>query len=219
LVKVPEVNVLPFPGNLSFEQAAALPLVFLTAWHMLFNRARMQLGDTVLVLGAGSGIGSAAIQIAKLFHARVIATAGTDEKLAKARELGADETINHSTQDITAEVKRITGKRGVDVVFEHVGLATWTHSYMSLATGGRLVTCGVTTGYDAQLDLRYLFSKNLSLIGSFMGRKDELIKVLEFVNSGKLHPVVDRVFPLSEARAAHEYVEKREQFGKVVLVP
>jgi len=223
LVKVPEVNVLPYPmsngGDLPFEQAAALPLVFLTAWHMLLNRARMQVGETVLVLGAGSGVGSAAIQIAKLFHGRVIATAGTDEKLAKARELGADETINHSTQDITAEVKRVTGKRGVDVVFEHVGLATWTHSYMSLATGGRLVTCGVTTGYDAQLDLRYLFSKNLSLIGSFMGRKDELIKLLEFVNSGKLHPVVDRVFPLAEARAAHEYVEKREQFGKVVLVP
>lgn len=219
LVKVPEVSVLPYPGDLPFEQAAALPLVFLTAWHMLLNRARMQAGETVLVLGAGSGVGSAAIQIAKLFHGRVIATAGSDEKLAKAKELGADETINHSTQDIGAEVKRITGKRGVDVVFEHVGTATWTHSYMSLGTGGRLVTCGVTTGYDAQLDLRYLFSKNLSLIGSFMGRKDELIKALEFVNRGLLHPVVDRVFPLAEARAAHEHLEKREQFGKVVLVP
>ncbi len=219
LVKVPEANILPYPEKLTWEQAAAVPLVFLTAWHMLLNRARMQAGETVLVLGAGSGVGSAAIQIAKLFHCRVISTAGSDEKLAKARDLGADETINHAKQDITAEVKRITGKRGVDVVFEHVGQATWTHSYMSLAAGGRLVTCGTTTGHDASLDLRYLFSKNLQLIGSFMGRKDELIKLLEFVNQGKLKPVVDRVLPLSEARAAQELVENRQQFGKVVLVP
>ena len=219
LVKVPEANVLPFPAKLSYEEAAAVPLVFLTAWHMLLNRARMQAGETVLVLGAGSGVGSAAIQIVKLFHGKVIATAGSDAKLAKARELGADETINHSTQDITAEVKRITGKRGVDVVFEHVGTATWPHSYASLATNGRLVTCGVTTGYDAKIDLRFLFSKNLQLVGSFMGRKDELIRLLEFVNRGELKPVVDRVFPLKEARAAQEHIEHREQFGKVVLVP
>jgi NADPH:quinone reductase-like Zn-dependent oxidoreductase len=218
LVKVPEANVLPYPEGLSWEQAAAVPLVFLTAWHMLINRARMRIGDTILVIGAGSGVGSAAIQIVKLFHGRVITVAGSDAKLAKAREIGADETINHATQDITAEVKRITGKRGVDVVFEHVGQATWNHSYMSLATGGRLVTCGVTSGYEANLDLRYLFSKNLSLIGSFMGRKDELIELLTFVKQGKLKPVVDRVFPLAEARAAQEYVERREQFGKVVLV-
>jgi NADPH:quinone reductase-like Zn-dependent oxidoreductase len=219
LVKVPEANVLPYPEGLTWEQAAAVPLVFLTAWHMLINRARMRLGDTVLVIGAGSGVGSAAIQIVKLFHGRVITVAGSDAKLAKARELGADETINHATQDITAEVKRLTGKRGVDVVFEHVGQATWNHSYMSLATGGRLVTCGVTSGYEANLDLRYLFSKNLSLIGSFMGRKDELIELLAFVKQGQLKPVVDRVFPLAEARAAQEYIEAREQFGKVVLVP
>ncbi len=217
LVKVPEANVMPYPEGLSWEQAAAVPLVFLTAWHMLLNRARMRAGDTVLVIGAGSGVGSAAIQIVKLFHGRVITVAGSDAKLAKARELGADETINHATQDITAEVKRITGKRGVDVVFEHVGQATWNHSYMSLATGGRLVTCGVTSGYEASIDLRYLFSKNLSLIGSFMGRKDELIELMEFVKQGKLKPVVDRVFPLAEARAAQEHIEKREQFGKVVL--
>jgi len=219
LVKVPEANVLPYPEGLSWEQAAAVPLVFLTAWHMLINRARMRAGDTVLVIGAGSGVGSAAIQIVKLFHGRVITVAGSDAKLAKAREIGADETINHATQDITAEVKRLTGKRGVDVVFEHVGQATWNHSYMSLATGGRLVTCGVTSGYEANLDLRYLFSKNLSLIGSFMGRKDELIELLTFVKQGKLKPVVDRVFPLAEGRAAQEYVEAREQFGKVILVP
>jgi NADPH:quinone reductase-like Zn-dependent oxidoreductase len=217
LVKVGEQNVLPFPESLSYEEAAALPLVFLTAWHMLINRAKMQAGDTVLVLGAGSGVGSAAIQIVKLFHGTVIATAGSEEKLSKWKDLGADYVINHATQDISAEVKRMTGKRGVDVVFEHVGSATWTHSYMSLATGGRLVTCGVTSGYDATLDLRYLFSKNLSLIGSFMGRKDELITLLEFVNRGLLKPVVDRVFPLSEARAAQEHIEHREQFGKVVL--
>lgn len=216
-VKVPEANVLAYPEGLSWEQAAAVPLVFLTAWHMLLNRARMRPGDTVLVIGGGSGVGSAAIQIVKLFHGRVIATAGSDAKLEKARELGADDVINHTTGDITAEVKRITGKRGVDVAFEHVGVATWNHSYMSLATGGRLVTCGVTSGYDANIDLRYLFSKNLSLIGSFMGRKDELIELLKFVQQGKLKPVVDRVYPLAEARAAQEHIEKREQFGKVVL--
>ncbi len=216
-VVAPEVNVFAMPPGLSFEEAAAVPLVFLTAWHMLLTRARLQPGEDVLVLGAGSGIGSAAIQIAKLTGARVIATAGTAAKLAKARELGADEVIDHSNQNIADEARRLTGRRGVDVVFEHVGVATWEQSVMSMATGGRLVTCGATTGAAAQLDLRYLFARQLSLLGSFMGSRAELFTVLKLVGEKQLRPVVDRVFPLAEAARAHEYLESREQFGKAVL--
>lgn len=216
-VRAPEVNVLPLPGGLSFEEAAAVPLVFLTAWHMLVTRAQLKAGEKVLVLAAGSGIGSAAIQVAKLHGAQVIATAGTDEKLQKAKELGADELINHRKQDIAAEVKQLTGRRGVDVVFEHVGQATWEKSLASLATGGRLVTCGATTGLEAKIDIRRLFSRQWSLLGSYMGTRSELQTVLKLVEQGKLRPVVDRVFPLAEAASAHAYLEQREQFGKVVL--
>ncbi len=216
-VRVPEVNCLPYPESLSFEQAAAVPLVFQTAWHMLIARAALQPGEDVLVLGAGSGVGSAAIQIAKFFGARVIATAGSDEKLAKARELGADHVINHKSQKIRDEVRRITNKRGVDVVFEHVGTATWEESLASLALAGRLVTCGNTTGYDAKIDLRFLFSRQLSLLGSYMGVKSELHTVMKLVAASRLKPVVDRVFPLAEAAAAHAYLESGQQFGKVVL--
>jgi 2-desacetyl-2-hydroxyethyl bacteriochlorophyllide A dehydrogenase len=216
-VRVPEVNCLPYPENLSFEEAAAVPLVFQTAWHMLVGRAQLQPGEDILILGAGSGVGSAAIQVAKFFGARVITTAGTDEKLAKARQLGADHTINYKTQKIREEVRRITGKRGVDVVFEHTGTATWEDSLASLAASGRLVTCGATTGYDAQIDLRFLFSRQLSLLGSYMGTKSELHTVMKLVAAGRLKPIVDRVFPLSEAVAAHAYLESGQQFGKVVL--
>ena len=216
-VVAPEVNVLPMPEGLSFEEAAAVPLVFLTAWHMLVARARLQPGEEVLILGAGSGVGSAAIQIAKLMGARVIATAGSSAKLDKARELGADELINHAQQKISDEVRRLTGKRGVDVVFEHVGTATWEQSILSLAIGGRLVTCGATTGFAAQLDLRYLFARQLSLLGSYMGSRAELYTVLKLVGEKRLHPVIDRVFPLAEAVQAHRRMEQREQFGKIVL--
>ncbi|HTP33863.1 MAG TPA: zinc-binding dehydrogenase [Candidatus Acidoferrales bacterium] len=215
----PEYSVIQIPDDLSFEAAAAAPLVFLTAWHMLMGRARLQPGEDVLVLSASSGVGSAAIQIAKLFQCRVIATAGGDAKLAKARELGADHAIDHYQQDISAEVRKITGKRGVDVVFEHVGAATWPKSLESLAAGGRLVTCGATTGYDARVDLRYLFSKQWSLLGSFMGTMGELHQVLKFVFRKQLKPVVDRVFPLAEIRAAHEHLESKAQFGKVIVKP
>jgi NADPH:quinone reductase-like Zn-dependent oxidoreductase len=216
-VRAPEVNCLPYPENLKWDEAASIPLVFQTAWHMLLARAELQPGEDVLILGAGSGVGSAAIQIAKFFGARVIATAGSDEKLAKAKELGADHLINHKTQKIREEVRRITNKRGVDVVFEHVGIATWEDSLASLAASGRLVTCGATTGYDAKLDLRFLFSRQLSLLGSYMGTKSELHSVMRLVANGRLKPVVDRVFPLAEAAAAHAYLESGSQFGKVVL--
>src|SRR6266404_878888 len=216
-VRVPEVNCLPYPENLTFEEAASIPLVFQTAWHMLISRAVLQPGEDVLVLGAGSGVGSAAIQIAKFFGARVLATASSDEKLQKAKQLGADHLINHKTKKIRDEVRRITNKRGVDVVFEHVGTATWDDSLASLALAGRLVTCGNTTGYDAKLDLRFLFSRQLSLLGSYMGVKSELHTVMKLVSAGHLKPVVDRVFPLQDAAAAHTYLESGQQFGKVIL--
>ncbi|MDX2149940.1 MAG: zinc-binding dehydrogenase [Bryobacteraceae bacterium] len=214
---VPEYAAIPLPDGLGFEEAAAAPLVFLTAWHMLVGRARMQVGEDVLVLAASSGVGMAAIQIAKLYGCRVITTAGGEEKMAKARELGADEVVDHYRDDIAAAVKKFTGKRGVDIVFEHVGEATWQKSLDSLAATGRLVTCGATTGPQVGLDLRYLFSKHWELHGSYMGTMGELHRVLRFVFEGKLKAVVDRVYPLEEARAAHERIEKKEQFGKVVL--
>ena len=219
LMPVPEWSVIPIPDDLDFEQAAAAPLVFLTAWHMLIARARLQPGEDVLVLAASSGVGQAAVQVAKLFHCRVIATAGGEEKLAKAKELGADEVIDHYGQDIAAEVKRITNRRGVDVAVEHVGSATWQKSQESLAATGRLVTCGATTGFDVRLDLRHLFFKQLSLLGSFMGTLGELHAVLKFVFRKQLRPVIDRVYPMSEIRAAHERLENKEQFGKIVVVP
>ena len=216
-VRAPEVNCLAYPEDLTWEQAAAIPLVFQTAWHMLITRAELQPGEDVLVLGAGSGVGSAAIQIAKFFGARVLTTAGSEEKLAKAKELGADHLINYKTQKIRDEVRRITDKRGVDVVVEHVGAASWEDSLSSLAPTGRLVTCGATTGYDGKVDLRFLFSRQLSLLGSYMGTKSELHAVFKLVATGKLKPVVDHVFPLAEAAAAHAYLESSSQFGKVVL--
>jgi NADPH:quinone reductase-like Zn-dependent oxidoreductase len=218
-LNVPSVNVVPIPGTMSFEEAAAIPLVFLTAWHMLVTRARLKAGETVLVHAAGSGVGSAAIQIGKLLNARVIATASTEEKLAKAKELGADEVINYIEKDFAAETRRITGKRGVDVVVEHTGVSTWEKSILSLSSNGRLVTCGATTGYQANMDLRHLFARHLNVLGSYMGAKHELLEVLKFFSTGQLRAVVDRTMPLTEAAAAHRALEDRNQFGKVVLIP
>ncbi|MDQ6704720.1 MAG: zinc-binding dehydrogenase, partial [Acidobacteriota bacterium] len=212
-----EYSAIQIPDDLSFEKAAAVPLVFVTAWHMLLGRAKLKAGEDVLVLAASSGVGSAAVQIAKLFHCRVIATAGGEAKMAKTKELGADHVIDHYSQDISAEVKRLTAKRGVDVAVEHVGAATWAKSVESLAPDGRLVTCGTTTGYDVKLDLRFLFSKRQSLLGSFMGTMGDLHKVLKFVFRGELKPVIDQVFPLAEIRLAHQRLENKEQFGKIVL--
>jgi NADPH:quinone reductase-like Zn-dependent oxidoreductase len=216
-VRSPAVNVIPIRNGLSYEQAAAVPLVFLTAWHMLIARAALKPAEDVLILGAGSGVGSAAIQIAKVTGARVIATAGSEEKLAKARGLGADDVILHSKQDIAVEVKRLTNRRGVDVVFEHVGQTTWEQSIRSLAVGGRLVTCGATTGYEGKIDIRYLFTRHLSIFGSYMGSKAELFSVLELVARGLLKPVIDTIMPLAQAAGAHKHLESREQFGKIVL--
>jgi NADPH:quinone reductase-like Zn-dependent oxidoreductase len=219
LIAVPAVNVIPIPDSLDFNQAASLPLVFLTAWHMLVGRAGIRLGQTVLVLGAGSGVGIAAIQIAKLFHARVITTAGDEKKLEKALALGADYGINHYQQKISQEVRKITGKEGVDIVVEHVGAATWEESMKSLKPGGTIVTCGATTGPNAAFDLRFVYSRQLSFLGSYMGTVGELHEVLQHVFAGRLKPVVDHAFPLKDARAAHEYLEKSQMFGKIVINP
>lgn len=219
LIAVPGVSVIPIPDSLSFNHAASVPLVFVTAWHMLTGRAGIRPGQTVLILGANSGVGIAAIQIAKLFHATVITTAGDERKMARARELGADFVVNHYQQKIAQEVRNITKGEGVDIVFEHVGPATWQESIRSLKAGGTLVTCGATTGRSVDLDLRFLFSRNLSVLGSYMGTMSELNEVLGHVFAGRLKPVIDRTFPLQEARAAHEYMEKSQMFGKIVLIP
>lgn len=213
----PAKNILAIPNDLSFEDASSIPLVFLTAWHMLLTRARLVPGETVLVWGAGSGVGSAAIQVSKLLGCKVIATAGNDQKLEKARKLGADWTVNHHTQDVPSEVKRVTGDRKVDVVFDHVGQATWDKSMRSMAPGGRLVNCGVTSGGKTEVDIRYIFVKQFSLLGSYMGSHGELLKVLSFFEDGRLKPVVDSVFPLKEAAKAQELMEKSLHFGKIVL--
>jgi len=217
LIAVPAANVIPIPGGFDLQQAAGAPLVFVTAWHMLVGRAGVRPGQTVLVLGASSGVGTAAIQIAKMFHCRVITTAGDDAKLEKARALGADYGIHHYKQKISEEVRRITNKEGVDIVIEHVGAATWDESVKSLKGGGTLVTCGATTGPAVGIDLRHLFARQLTLLGSYMGTMGELHEVLGHVFAGRLKPIVDRVFPLQEIRAAHEYLASSQMFGKVVL--
>lgn len=216
-VRVPLANLIPIPPHIPFVDAAAFPLTFLTAWHMLFNRARVQEGDVVLVLAAGSGVGHAAVQLARHAGAFVIATAGTAEKLDLAAKLGADATVNHAASDIAAEVRRITAGRGADIVIEHVGKATWQASVKCLARGGRVVTCGATTGHDTGLDLRHLFGRQLSLLGSYMGEKPELLRAARLFFGGSVRPVVDRVFPLADAAEAQRYLEDRRQFGKVVL--
>src|SRR6266576_533790 len=219
LIAIPAMNVIPIPESLDFNQAASVPLVFLTAWHMLTGRAAIRPGQTVLVLGANSGVGIAGIQIAKFFQCRVITTAGDDHKMAKARELGADHVINHYQQKISEEVRKITNKEGVDIVLEHVGPATWDESVRSLKPAGTLVTCGATTGPQVSIDLRFVYSRQLSVLGSYMGTMGELHEVLKHVFSGRLKPVVDRTFVLKEARAAHEYMERSQMFGKIVLNP
>lgn len=217
LVKVPRTNVVPKPEGMGFAEAASFPLVFLTAYHMLVTKAGIKPGETVLVLGANSGVGSAAIQIARLFKAVVLATAGDERKAARAKELGVDHVINHYKEDVLESVREITGKRGVDIVVEHVGKATWQTSVRALAKGGRLVLCGATTGSDVDTDLRYVFNRELTIYGSYMGSKGELLRVVELFSQGKLKPVVDTTFPLKDAAEAQRRMERSEHFGKIVL--
>jgi NADPH:quinone reductase-like Zn-dependent oxidoreductase len=218
-VAVPGANCLPYPENLEWTQAAAIPVVFLTAWHMLVARAQLAPGEDCLVIGAGSGVGSVAVQLARMLGARVIATAGSAEKLDKAKALGAHDVIDHRTADVAAEVRRLTAKKGVEVVLEHVGGKVFESCVAALARNGRLVTCGATIGNRVTLDLNLLFGRHLTLLGSWMGRRGELVRVLEFVRAGRLVPVVDSVLPLERAREAHQRLESGGAFGKVVLVP
>ncbi|MGI8968301.1 MAG: zinc-binding dehydrogenase [Chloroflexota bacterium] len=218
-VSVAARQLLSIPDGISFEAAAAVTLATLTAWHMLVSRARLRPGEDVLVLGAGSGVGSAAIQIAKQGGARVFATAGSQDKLERARELGADYTINHSDVDFRREVRSLTGKRGVDIVVEHVGEATWEQSVGSLARNGRLVTTGATTGPNGKLNLDRLFGGQLSILGSFGGTRAELSKVLKMVAENRIKPVIHGIYPLEDAAEAQAVMANRVQFGKLLLRP
>lgn len=218
-VKVPGRNVLPLKEGFPFEEAAAVPLVFMTAWRMLVDRARVQPGEDVLVLGAGGGVASAAIQIAKLQGATVFATSGTEGKLQKAREIGADHVFNYREEPFGKAVWKATEKRGVDVVVDCVGEATWSDSIRVLAKNGRLVTCGATSGPRGETDIRYVFWRQLRILGSTMGTRAGLERVLEHVWAGELRPLVHAVYPLAEARRAHEDLEAGVQFGKLVLRP
>jgi NADPH:quinone reductase-like Zn-dependent oxidoreductase len=217
-IALDEGRFLHLPENVSFDEGAAIPLVYQTAWEMVVNKAAVRAGQTVLVWGASSGVGSAAAQIAKAFEARVVTTAGSAEKAAKARDLlGADFVVDYHTQDVLKEVRTITNGRGVDVVVDHVGAATWKTSLRALAKGGKLVFCGATTGADVSFDLRHVFFKQQSIIGSTMGTRGDLIKVLELIRQRKLGGVVDRVFEFTQIREAHEFLESGKQFGKVIV--
>ena len=219
-VSVPTANLIPLPQGVGFNDAAAVTLATLTAWNMLVSRARLLPGEDILILGGSSGVGSAAIQIARLLGARkVIATAGSAEKQAKVRQLGADEVINHHTQDIREEVRRITGKRGVDVVVEHVGTATWEKSLASLARGGRLVTCGATTGSEGKVDIWSLFAKKLSVLGVYGGTRSELSRVLALVAGGRLRALIDSVLPLEKLPDAQRRMAAGDHFGKIIITP
>ena len=218
-VALPASNVMPLPDALSFEEGAAFPLVFLTAWHMLVDRAAIRTGEQVLIHAGGSGIGTAAIQIARLHGARVITTVGSDDKVKKARDLGADEVINYRSANFLDEVRRLTGKRGVDVVVENVGVDTWERSIRALARGGRLVTCGATSGYEAVTDLRHLFFKGLSLLGSTMGSRAELLRIARYMGERRLRPVIDRVLRFEQIAEGHRAMAGRGLFGKIVLTP
>ena len=216
LVSVPVENLIALPDHVEFVAAAAFPLTFLTAWHMLITRAGLRAGDVVLVLAGASGVGQAAIQLARQFGARVFATSAP-AKAERTRALGAEHVFDHYSGDYAKDVKRLTDGRGADIVVEHVGEATWDRSVRALATGGRLVTCGATTGHAASVDLRHLFARQLSLLGSYMGRFAELRQAAPLFFSGQLHPIIDRTFPLREAAAAQQRLEDKGQFGKIVL--
>ncbi|MBV8758813.1 MAG: zinc-binding dehydrogenase [Deltaproteobacteria bacterium] len=216
-IVVPEVNIAPYPARLDWAHAAAGILTMLTAWQMVVHKARVAPGDTVLVQGAGSGVGVAAIQIAKLHGARVIATAGTDDKCARALQLGADHAVNYASGDFVAEAKKLTGKAGVDAVIEHVGGETFEKSIRAVRNGGRVVTCGATAGFHPAIDLRHIFFRQVEVLGSTMGSKADLLAVLGHVAAGRLEPIVHEVLPLARAADAHRLLEERKAFGKVVL--
>ncbi len=216
---LPEVNVSKIPENVSFEAASAISMVGMTAWHMLVGRARIRPGQTVLIMGGTSGVGMAGIQIAKLYNCTVIATAGNKEKMDKCIEIGADDVVNHRGADWSKKVREITKKQGVDVVFEHIGKATFPQEVALLKTGGTLVATGATTGYDTTLDLRYLFFKGTNLLGSTQGTKAELEEVIYWTSKGKIKPIIDTILPFSDMVKGHVMMAKAEQIGKILTTP
>jgi NADPH:quinone reductase-like Zn-dependent oxidoreductase len=217
LVAVPEGNVYPLAETMSFEEAAAFPLVFETAYRLLVTKAQLREGEWVLLWGIGSGVAGAGLAIAKALGARALVTSSSDEKLERARELGADATVNHASGDVRAAVREATGGAGVDVVLEHVGQATWETSLQAARTGGRIAVCGATTGPNPPAALHRIWWKQLTIYGSTMGTRGDFEAAYELVKSGRAKPVVDGVYPLAEARAAHERLEAGAQFGKIVL--
>ena len=218
-VVVPEHWVLPMSQKYSFEEWASSPLAALTAYHMLVTRANVRRGETVLVHAAGSGIGSMAIQLAKHLGAKVFTTVGDEKKVSRAKKLGADEVILYKVEDFSDKARSLTGGRGVDVVFEHIGPETWPKNLACLARGGRMVTCGATSGPKTEMEIRPFFAKQLSILGSYMGSFAELEVVLKLIEEGKIAPVIDEIFPLKEAAKAHERMEARQNFGKIILTP
>ena len=216
LIALPRSQVYPIPDDLSFEEAAAFPLVFETAYRMLVTRAQLQAGEWVLVWGIGGGVSTAALAIAKALGASVVVTSSSDAKLARARELGADATVNHATDDVVAAVKESTGG-GADVVVEHVGEATWARSLNAARPGGRIVVCGATSGPNPPANLHRIWWKQLTIYGSTMGTRADFEAAYELIASGRARPVVDVVFALEDAAAAHERLERGEQLGKIVL--
>lgn len=217
LITVPAANVLPKPANLSWAEAASVPLTFLTAWQMVVDKLQVRPGEDVLVMAAGSGVSVAAIQIAKLYGARVIATAGSAEKLAQARALGADETVSYAHPDWFKEVRRLTGGKGADAVVDHTGAQYWEGVIKATAWGGRISLVGASSGYEAMTPLSHIFYRQLSIFGSTMGSKNRLFPILRWVAEGRLKPVVGATLPLAQAAEGHRLLEERGVFGKVVL--
>jgi len=218
-VKVPAKNVITFSGDLPDHKLAAIPIAYLTAWHMLVTKAQVKAGDDVLILSAGSGVGSAALQIAKLSGARIFVTASTDVKLQHAKEMGADFGINYTEEDFCDSVRNLTDGRGVDIVFEHVGQATWEKSFNSLAKNGKLVACGVTSGNMGPINIRHLYQREISIMGAALGNKKEFMQVIKVASENKLEPIIDRLLPLKDAAKAHKIMESRKNFGKIILEP
>ena len=218
-VKAPAKNAIRIADELPFVEASALPIAYLTAWHMLIKRAQLRAGDDVLILGAGGSVGSAGMQIAKLVGARIFATASTDEKLARAKQFGADVTINYADVDFSEVILEETDGRGVDVVLEHVGAATWEQSISSLAKNGRLVSCGVTTGNIGEINIRKMYQKQLTIMGSALGTPTELRTLARLAEQRRLVPIIDSTLPLEKAAEAHQLLESRKNFGKVCLLP
>jgi len=216
-VRLPAENCFPIPAGMSFAEAAAFPLVFVTVWRMLITNARLKPGETILIIGIGGGVAGAALQVAKKIGANVIVTSGSDEKLELAKKYGAAHTINHREKDFAQEVRALTGNRGVDVVLDCVAGEVWQKSLAALARGGRLVTCGATAGGSPETDLTPIFTKHLQIFGSTLGSRDEFRQLLSFMAVAEIKPIIDQVFPLSEAAAAQRRMEEAKQFGKIVL--